>query len=234
MVLDGFKGAISVQMVPLQFLFNRVTKLHVSCYRGVHFINCTMASFHVILIFLLGVTQALHTLSSRADPILNIQKIAFSLKKDDSTIEYGFYGIFVKFSEDSQKIFARDEHVAGLALKAYEEAKAVKEEEEKPTNEQLGLAGMAVLLVGDEAYFASPMRRIWTTDLSNSKDVPQYFMYDVLGGNVPLRQQLLQCRLQVVNDTPNEKSKPRIKPQHNNNGNCGEIVAMQVITTAET
>lgn len=133
-----------------------------------------MAYFYVIFTFLLGITQSLHIPSPRVDPFLNIQKITFPYHRDDATFDYGFYGVVIKFSENAQGIFARDEQVAGLALQAYEEARAVKENE-------INLSGMAVLLVGDEAYFASPMGRIGKPGNADVPNLPRISFTMFLG-----------------------------------------------------
>jgi hypothetical protein len=55
---------------------------------------------------------------------------------------------------------------------------------------------------------------------------PPYFVYGIMPENEPLRQQLLQCQVELLASDPiGWRSK---SPEHRTGGNCGELVNMQV------
>jgi hypothetical protein len=167
--------------------------------------------YSTLLLFLLfGISQSISFLA-RA-PGLNIQKISFPVERNGIKYEFGYYGVVLTFSEDTINIFPNFETLAGLALAAFEEAQALS-----PSSG--GFEGMAVMITGNEAYLASPMRKL----SGGSSGGLTYFFYDVLGGNAPLRQQLAACQLSLTE----AKGKDIIHKRHNNKANCGEIVNMQ-------
>lgn len=117
------------------------------------------------------------------------------------------------YDDEVNKLFPEDAQIAGLAYQASVEAGAID------SDPRYQVAGMAVLLVGKQAIFASTLRTIGNSGVRHQDQRAPNFFEDIIPASAPMKQQLLACALQNGSNGKN---------QHENKGNCGETVAMQV------
>jgi hypothetical protein len=123
-----------------------------------------------------------------------------------------FYNAVVTYSDQATKLFPNDAQVAALVYQGYQEAKSL-------SNTEYVVSGMCVLLVGDQAIFASTLRGTGNEGvIDKSNEIPPNFFYDIIPADAPLQKQLLECKIAFGGS----------RNRHRTNGNCGEIVAMQV------
>jgi hypothetical protein len=120
-----------------------------------------------------------------------------------------FYNAVVTYSDQATNLFPNDEQVAGLAYQGYQEAYALS------LGTDFSVTGVCVLLVGDQAIFASTLRGTGNRGV----EIAPNFFYDIIPTDAPLQKQLLECQLSFGGPNNNP---------HSTNGNCGEILAMQV------
>ncbi|KAF1849906.1 uncharacterized protein K460DRAFT_350038 [Cucurbitaria berberidis CBS 394.84] len=168
----------------------------------------------LFLSHLLCSVQSLRFIIPRADPPqLGIQRSTFTQHTHGGKLyNWYMYSAVVTYSDNVNTLFKDDAQVAGLAYQAFEEALRLSQD-------PFSVTGVAVLLVGNQAIFATTLKNFGNTGVLDTRyQFPPNFFYDIIPSNAALHQQLLAC--QIAYGGRNFK--------HIHKGNCGEIVAMQI------
>ncbi|CAO2647108.1 Nn.00g080300.m01.CDS01 [Neocucurbitaria sp. VM-36] len=171
----------------------------------------------LFFISLISSVQPFRFVAPRAEPppSLGIRRTIFTQQVGGKPYKWYTYGAVVTYNDKVAKLFPEDAQIAGLAYQAWGEAKELNSDDDYP------FAGMSVLLVDNQAIFASPLKQTGNQGvIAHTDGQPSpFFFEDIVPANAPVKQQLLACALEN-----NREGKSR----HNTHGNCGEIVTMQM------